>query len=230
MTRKSVRLLRVILKKNWIRGELMLRKNIIFTSGLSIVLIVLSITFGFIISRVYEKHHVYEWYIRKIRLIEDVELVNSRGEHILLHTGCNGKIEDKIDYWGDEYGTDFIAAYFDNGENGIVYVAIATTTKGKSVHGRPLVEIKSIESSQTILSEYKISRDKYYNRIIKTRIICVVTSFFVSFILSFIAILFCRRRYLIGKSVSVVNVVLVTLDVIILFCIIIGCYIFLNAM
>lgn len=143
-------------------------------------------------GRQYEKG-IVENYYRKIEIAEEMifdepEIIEEYGEPIEILVGTRGTITDSIAYSGDLNGYDYIDATLslDNGK----YIRVAISFDyGIQKEIRPASEILShptekyiivfdiskIKLSQSVMEEYKLSRERYYSRVQKVRVISVVT-------------------------------------------------------
>lgn len=143
-----------------------------------ILLLLLSIPLGIFLTNQYIYFsHFSEKYEKKITLAEDIILddeltVFLYGNPVILNKGDKGYIHDEINsVLGDEAGEAYIDARFSIGDGDSITVFISTDIESDNPPSAPVVDIDSIESSQTILNEYKQSRERYYTKVRNTQIL-----------------------------------------------------------
>lgn len=151
---------------------------------LMMVMISASIPLGLHISKSLEKNNIYEIYSTSIVMAEDVVIddkytVDQFGETIILTKGMRGRVSDKIDYYSDQNGYENITADFQLDDTRKVRVLIAIDKSNENLL-YPTIDADKIESSQRIISEYKLSRDKYHSRVKNAQTASVVICMAIS--------------------------------------------------
>lgn len=164
-------------------------KNIIFFPVVAI-LVLLGLIIGMFGSRLYEKYWVYEVYKKEITLAENITLDNEdyimpNGEPLVLPSGTQGKMWDKIDYWGDSLGYDYIDASFVLENGSTIYIPVSINPVEDEIR-KPSIGINNIASFQTILSEYAQSRERYHSRVKISYIVGIIVGAAASLTLALI--------------------------------------------
>lgn len=164
-------------------------KNIIFFPVVAI-LVLLGLIIGMFGSRLYEKYWVYEVYKKEITLAENITLDNEdyimqNGEPLVLLSGTQGKMWDKIDYWGDSLGYDYIDASFVLENGSTIYIPVSINPVEDEIR-KPSIGINKIASFQTILSEYAQSRERYHSRVKISYIVGIIVGAAASLTLALI--------------------------------------------
>ncbi|MBO4460509.1 MAG: hypothetical protein J5778_07630 [Clostridiales bacterium] len=127
-------------------------------------------------------------------IFDDQTIVDLYGEPIKLSKGMSGRIVDVIDSHGDTIGYDYINVHFKVKDGKTISAAISFDRKMDSsvlvlkegiLDIRPVFDISKIEYPQTVLSEYKLSRERYFTTIRMIRIIVVSISVVIAMGLSF---------------------------------------------
>ena len=186
------------------------KKRILF-----VVLIVLlfaeSIPFGNICAKAYVKNGLFQIYKKEIVLaneviIDDQQTVDKYGGSLVLPSGISGYISDKIDYWGDERGYDFIDASLTLNDGNIIDIAIALNA-GSICPSVPTIDITNVEDYNTIKEEYKLSRETYFSSINKANICGLVLGALIPLILSISVWLIDRLVSKTGKNTTIIYVV-----------------------
>lgn len=186
---QSIQLLIILHKNYWFEVMLMNFKNIIFFPVVAI-LVLLGLIIGMFGSRLYEKYWVYEVYKKEITLAENITLDNEdyimqNGEPLVLLSGTQGKMWDKIDYWGDSLGYDYIDASFVLENGSTIYIPVSINPVEDEIR-KPSIGINKIASFQTILSEYAQSRERYHSRVKISYIVGIIVGAAASLTLALI--------------------------------------------
>lgn len=189
-----------------------------------ILLIVMAVSAFFVVffgGRLHELS-ISETCNREIVLSKDVvfnqsETTELYGDSVILPAGTTGVIADSIDYSGDTKGYDLINVHLARVDEQSYDVAISfdQVTDTKMNEDRTLIfDISYIESAETILSEYKNSREKYYTRIRNARLCGAVVGLSFSVLLFAVFYGLFRKQIKNEKSTTILLKVIVVLDVI----------------
>ena len=100
-------------------------------------------------------------------------------------SGTQGKIWDKIDYWGDSLGYDYIDASFVLENGSTIYIPVSINPVEDEIR-KPSIGINKIASFQTILSEYAQSRERYHSRVKISYIVGIIVGAAASLTLALI--------------------------------------------
>lgn len=181
------------------------RKKILLVV-LIILFLIESIPFGLICSKVYVKYGLFQIYRKEITLaneviFDDQKTIDKYGEPVVLQSGINGYISDKVDYWGDERGYDFIDASLTLNNGDIFDIAIALNA-GSLYPLAPTIDISNFEDANIIQMEYKLSRESYFSKVNSANELGLILGAVISLILSFLVCLIIRLVSLSGKSTS----------------------------
>ena len=122
--------------------------------------------------------YVFERYEKEVLLTEDIvfddELtVTLFGRPIMLNKGMSGMIVDQVDHNGDDGGEKYMHVQF-NLYDGRVFSSLIETTKDVDDSLEKTIKIDQIESGETIVSEYKETRNRYYEKIKRNNTIGIV--------------------------------------------------------
>lgn len=167
--------------------------------GSTIISVILAILLGIVISNCCLLF-VFESYDKEISMAEelvfdDQRIIELYGEPIILSKGMKGRIVDIIDCHGDTMGYENINVHFVVGDGKPVSAVISFDRAIDStvlvlnegiIDVRPIFDISKIESSQTILLEYKNSRERYLKTTQTIRVIGTTVSLVVAMGLSVI--------------------------------------------
>lgn len=162
-------------------------KKIIFYSVVSI-LVIIGILIGIFGSKLYEKYWVFEVYKKEITIAEEItfddeEFIKRNGEPLVMVSGTHGKMWDKIDYWGDSLGYDYIDASFVLENGSTIYVPVSINPEAEEMW-KPSININKITSFQSILSEYAQSRERYHSRVRISNVVGIIVGAVVSLALA----------------------------------------------
>lgn len=191
-----------------------------------LVLLLLGVFSGYIVLQISERHIVENYYrditIAEDIIFDNQELIDvyGAGEPISLTAGMQGYIADSVTpIGGDTKGFEYIDAYIKGVNGKALNVAISInpevdkdvlvvesrpypTVSESSLDNSPVrivypvIGISKIDSYQEILSEYKMSREKYNSRIMVAKMVSITTGFVLSVILcvGFIVLLYKSRQ------------------------------------
>ena len=175
-------------------------KNYKFLGILIVIFVLLGIPLGLFMTKQYIYFsNIRESYDREITLAEDIILddeltVFLYGNPVILNKGDKGYIHDEINsVLGDEAGEAYIDARFSIGDGDSITVFISTDIESDNPPSAPVVDIDSIESSQTIINEYKQSRERYYTKVRNTQILGTALVVVIILVISAVVFLICKK-------------------------------------
>ena len=202
-------------------------KNYKFLGILVVIFVLLGMPLGIMITKQYIYFSdISEKYEREFTLAEDFVVhagfsVASDGywyvlnDPVVLNEGRIGHICDEVNsVKGDEAGEEYINAKFDLDNGDYIEVCISTDIKSDNRLSVPVIDINSIESSQTILNEYKQSRERYHTKAKNMQI--VGTAIVVVLLLAISAVVLLLGKKLRGnvKTYSSLIVFLLVIDIV----------------
>lgn len=153
-----------------------------------IVLLVLGTLAGYL-GAIIQSKTITETYRTTATLKEDVVFdddmtINKYGSPLVLSAGTQGDILDKIDYWGDEIGFEYIRIDFHLDDGLKLYAMIPIDSVLSESSNRYIIEASSFEDYQTIISEYQLSREVYYSRVNHQKIVGTIIGLGISVLIS----------------------------------------------
>ncbi len=113
--------------------------------------------------------YVFERYEKEVLLTEDIVFddevtVTIFDRPIMLNKGMRGMIVDQVDHNGDDSGEKYMHVLF-NLDDGRVFSSLIETANDADDSLNMSIKIDQIESGEEIVSEYKETRSRYYERI-----------------------------------------------------------------
>ncbi len=193
-----------------------------------ILMIVLSAPCGLLVSKMQIRLTcLSETYNREICLAEDVTFddfytVEKNNGPVTINKGSIGSIHDEVNaVLGDNGGEEYIVALFKTSNEKAISVFISTDMETDFVPDY-CININKIEDSQTILAEYKQSRDLYRARVRNLQINGVVIGLVVSTLLALLIL--AVNHYSVKKDeyIKLIVGITLTIDIALFVCILIG--------
>lgn len=172
-------------------------KKILLALG-KVILLFISFTIGAILAKQYATSHFYERYEKQITLATNAVFDNDYTKTyfdgpVVLERGMEGSIVDWINGSGDDAGEDFIHASFIIDDGKVFDVLICTEANSQNKYPN-VIEIEQIESYQTILSEYRHTRENYKKKVRNTEVLGGIIGLAVSLPIIIVSICFLKRR------------------------------------
>ena len=196
---------------------------------LAVLLVILSIPLGILISKQYVYFsYISESYDREITLAEEIVLDDEltlffHDNPVVLKKGDKGHIHDEVNsQLGDEVGEAYINARFSTNDGDYISVSISTDIESDDSPAGTVIDINKLESSQTILEEYKQSRERYHTKVRNSQI--TVTAIFVAIAVVIAAIVLMASKLLVieeksnTRLIGVLIVLVIVVIVGIVFC------------
>ncbi len=153
-------------------------------------------------------------------VLDDEETLSKYGEPVIIPKGTVLTISDWVTYWGDSAGYEYMHSRFtlpdseqvtfyitidpenpDSKPDGPIYQLsdvnspssmIRDHADGLSIPPR-VIDIRKIESYQTIREEYLNTREKYASEVRTCKIVCIAISFIAAVVLSLVLLLICKK-------------------------------------
>lgn len=195
---------------------------------LIILMIILSAPCGLLVSRILIRvTGLSETYRREICLTENVTFddpytLKKNDGPVTISKGTVGSIHDEVNtVLGDNGGEEFIVSQFKATNGKSISVFISTDMETDFVPDY-CININKIEDSQTILAEYKQSRDLYRARVRNLQINGVVIGLVVSTLLALLIL--AVNHYSVKKDeyIKLIVGITLTIDIALFVCILIG--------
>lgn len=193
-----------------------------------ILLIVLSAPCGLMISKVQIRLTcLSETYNREICLVEDVTFDDAHtlekyNGPVTINKGSAGSIHDEVNsVLGDNGGEAYIVASFKASNGKTISVFISTDMETDFIPDY-CIDINKLEDSQTILAEYKQSRDLYRARVRNIQIIGAVIGLAVSTLLALLILAVNHYFVKTDNHLKLLVGVTLTIDIALVLCILIG--------
>ena len=186
-----------------------------------IILFVFGTLAGYL-GAIIQSKTITETYRKTATLKEDVVFdddvtINKYGGPLVLFAGTQGDILDKIDYWGDEIGFEYIRIDFllDDGLKFYAMIPIDSVVSESS--NRYIIEASAFEDYQTIISEYQLSREIYYSKVNHQKTFGTVIGLGISVLISVVisCTYLCIQKK--NKPTSNLNRTTIIIDIVILF-------------
>lgn len=196
----------------------------------SFVFLVLCISLSLIISNMCKKKTDIT-YQREIVLINNVcfdddSTILNYGEPVVIPAGTKGLIIDKIDYWGDELGTDLIRVDFKLSDGSVFWGAISFSGTHEEKSSRSIIDINDISDSENVLSEYLDSREAYYSHINRIPIVCLALGVCISIVTIIVFSIVYLSLIRKGLSTTYLIKLILGLDIFLIMINLIGVYMF----
>lgn len=155
-------------------------------------------------------------------VLDDKYILEKYGEPVTIPAGSIGKVQDMVCYLGDQGGYENMPTRFTLPDNEWVTVYITidpehlNSNPGSSVYqltdvndlssvtkeyvngsssSPNVIDIRKIESYQTIREEYINTREKYASEVRNCKILYTAISFIVAAVLSLIILLICKKTH-----------------------------------
>lgn len=165
------------------------------------------------------ERNIVEVLYRDVTVTEDIvfdddETVKKYGGAVTIPAGMTGTIRNMVNSRGDAAGEGRIRAEFKLDDGTFIMAAIPADPDADTGSYRFVIDVNKIESGQTILSEYRQTRETCKTRVRNTWILGILTGIVAAILLTAFFVILNRQMLKHNKSTAIVFRLLIAVTII----------------